>query len=333
VANGRPYAVRMGPIYSLSRRLSAKGIGLLEFQSGLERDELRAFCAELADPAATHVRSRRGLQLGEAMVVPAAAAAELEALRVQDLSGLRADEVAAEVKQVQQIALHFAEYREVRYSDCDAVLHYILGRLAQDENLFNHLAEVREHNLFTYLHTTNVATLAAGFGLRLGLREKDARELGIAALLHDVGKGIVPEAILNKPGKLDAGEWEIVRRHPVEGARLLLKQRDVPRSAVVVAFEHHLHFRGDGGYPRLPASHRPSAQAQLVSIADTFDALFSRRSYHRNYDILEALELLQDGAGTVHDPWLVDTFTRFLLVDLESRGPLDFWSARRAQCQ
>jgi response regulator RpfG family c-di-GMP phosphodiesterase len=71
----------------------------------------------------------------------------------------------------------------------------------------------------------------------------------------------------------------------------------------------------------------------LVSIADTFDALFSRRSYHRSYDILEALELLQDGAGTVHDPWLVDTFTRFLLVDLESRGPLDFWSARKAQWQ
>jgi response regulator RpfG family c-di-GMP phosphodiesterase len=74
---------------------------------------------------------------------------------------------------------------------------------------------------------------------------------------------------------------------------------------------------------------RPSSHSQLISIADTFDALFARRSYHRNHDILEALELLQDGAGAQHDPWMVDAFTRFLLVDLESRAPLDFWSARR----
>jgi HD-GYP domain-containing protein (c-di-GMP phosphodiesterase class II) len=230
---------------------------------------------------------------------------------------------------VQSLAVHFAENREVRFQDADEVVYHFLSRMAQEENLFMNLAEVRDHNLFTYLHTTNVAALAMGFAIRLGLRDRDVHELGVAALLHDLGKSLVPESILNKPGKLSAEEWEVVERHPVEGALVLVRQPEVPRLAVVVAYEHHLHAHGPGGYPRMDPVRRPSSHAQLVSIADTFDALFARRSYHRNHDILEALELLQDGAGTQFDPWMVDAFTRFLLVDLESRAPLDFWSARR----
>lgn len=327
--NDRALPVTMGPTYSLARRLTAKGIGLVELQADLGRDELLEFCVALADPAAEVMHSQAHLRLGEAMVLPRGVGSEIEALRVQNLSGGRADEVPEEVKLVQSLAVSFADNREVRFQDADELVYQFLAHMAQDENLFLHLAEVRDHNLFTYLHTTNVATLTMGFALRLGLRDREVHQLGVAALLHDLGKSLVPESILNKPGKLTPEEWAVVERHPVDGAALLVRNPEVPRLAVVVAYEHHLHAQGPGGYPRMDPVRRPSSHAQLVSIADTFDALFARRSYHRNHDILEALELLQDGAGTQHDPWMVDAFTRFLLVDLESRAPLDFWSARR----
>ncbi len=329
LVNDHALPVTMGPTYSLARRLTAKGIGLIELEIGLGRDELLDFCLALGDVSTTSMSSQPHLRLGEALVLPRGVGSELETLRVQNLAGGRSDAVPEEVRFVQSMAVHFAENREVRFQDADEVVYHFLSRMAQEENLFMNLAEVRDHNLFTYLHTTNVAALSMGFAIRLGLRDRDVHDLGVAALLHDLGKSLVPESILNKPGKLTAEEWEVVERHPVEGALLLVRQPEVPRLAVVVAYEHHLHAQGPGGYPRMDPVRRPSSHAQLVSIADTFDALFARRSYHRNHDILEALELLQDGAGTQHDPWMVDAFTRFLLVDLESRAPLDFWSARR----
>lgn len=329
LVNDRALPVVMGPTYSLARRLTGKGIGLIELQRDLDAEGLLEFCVALADPSTEAMHSQTHLRLGEAMVLPRGVGSELEALRVQNLAGGRADEVPEEVKFVQSLAVNFAQNREVRFQDADELVYQFLAHMAQDENLFVHLAEVRDHNLFTYLHTTNVATLTMGFALRLGLRDRDVHELGVAALLHDLGKSLVPESILNKPGKLTPEEWAVVERHPVDGASLLVRNRDVPRLAVVVAYEHHLHAHGPGGYPRMEPARRPSSHAQLVSIADTFDALFARRSYHRNHDILEALELMQDGAGLQHDPWMVDAFTRFLLVDLESRAPLDFLSARR----
>jgi HD-GYP domain-containing protein (c-di-GMP phosphodiesterase class II) len=289
------------------------------------------FCADLADPRAPATASRPHVRVGEAAARPPGFGEELEQLRVKDLAGPGAAEVAAEVRRVREVTLGFAEHREVRFTDCDEIVYHLLARLARAETVFQHLAEVREHNLFSYLHTTNVTTLVVGFALRLGIRERGAYELGISALLHDVGKTLIPEAVLNKPGKLTPEEWEIVKRHPAAGARAIIKETSVPRTAVAVAFEHHLQYDGHGGYPELERPRRPCLQAQLVAITDSFDALFARRSYHRDYDILEALELLQDGAGTMYDPWLVDAFTRFLLVDLEKRGPLDFWSSRQSQ--
>jgi len=85
-----------------------------------------------------------------------------------------------------------------------------MSRFTEQDNVFMSLAEVRNHNLFTYLHTCNVATLSIGFSLGLGVSSKDAFDLGVSALLHDIGKSFVPAEILDKPGRLTAEEWEIV---------------------------------------------------------------------------------------------------------------------------
>jgi HD-GYP domain-containing protein (c-di-GMP phosphodiesterase class II) len=223
--------------------------------------------------------------------------------------------VPDEARQVQMLTHRVRDSYEVRARDFREVALSLLTHLTHQGNLFLNLAELREHNLFTYLHTCNVATLGMGFGLSLGMTGSQAFDLGTAALMHDLGKTFVPVEILDKPGPLNEAEWEIIRRHPVDGAKMLLGQPEVPHLAVVVAYEHHMHFYGSGGYPKAPFG--PSQHSQLIAIADTFDAVFGNRSYRVKYDVLQALEILQSDRGWLYNPELVDEFCRFVTSQLD----------------
>jgi hypothetical protein len=303
-----------GPANALVRRLQEKGIGLLSVSRGLQREELVAFCAALGDARAT-VTSGTHLQVGAAQVAQSPVAALPETLRVCGPGGDRDDPVPEEARQVQELTLHLRESYEVRARDFREVALSLLTQLTHQGNVFLNLAELREHNLFTYLHTCNVATLAMGFAISLGLTASQVFELGAAALMHDLGKTFVPPEILDKPAKLTPEEWQVVRHHPVAGARLLLDQPDVQHLAVVVAYEHHMHFDGVGGYPEAPFG--PAPHSQLVAIADTFDAIFGKRSYHAKYDVMHGLEVLQAESGRIYNPGLVDEFNRFITAQLE----------------
>ena len=108
----------------------------------------------------------------------------------------------------------------------------------------------------------------------------------------------------------------MVKTHPEHGARMQLQQPEVNHQAVVVAYEHHMHYNGLGGYPK--SGRGPSKASQLVAITDTYDALFGNRSYHDRFDVVDALEILNCDSGTVYSPDLVDRFTRFVNVNLEN---------------
>lgn len=302
-----------GPAYALVRRLQEKGIGLLNLCRGMRRDEVEALCLALGDRAgrvtsAAHVQVGGAEASGAPLMLP-------ESLRVCRPRGRRDDPVPDEARQVQGLTRLVQQSYDVRARDFREVALSLLAHLTHQGNVFLNLAELREHNLFTYLHTCNVATLVMGYSLSLGVSGAQAFELGTAALMHDLGKTLVPAGILDKPGELTEEEWVIVRRHPARGARLLLGQPDVPHLAVVVAFEHHMHFYGGGGYPKAPFG--PSLHAQIVAIADTFDAVFGKRSYRDRYDVLQAIEILQSDRGWLYNPELADEFCRFITAQLD----------------
>jgi hypothetical protein len=312
-----------GPAAALVRRLGERGVGLLELKRGLERSELEAFALQLAGPAGPSgaaIVSQPHLKIGAAMARPLNAVLP-DGLRVQEIAGLRDDPVSEEAMEVMRLTQHLRDHQEVRVRDARDIVLGLLSNISCQDNIFLNLAELRDHNLFTYLHTCNVATLGMSFGLSLGLVGEAAFDVGAAALLHDVGKTTVPREILEKPAALDEEEWRIVRRHPEEGARLLLAQPDASHLSVVVAYEHHMHYDGVGGYPKAPF--RPSLQSQLVAIADTFDALFGKRSYHARFDVLQALEVLQAERGRIYNPDLVDEFSRFVTMQLDELAPAD----------
>lgn len=166
------------------------------------------------------------------------------------------------------------------------------------------LAALREQDEYTFTHAANVCILTLAQAMSLGISGQMLNDIGIAAMLHDVGKMFVPEEILTKPEKLSDDELEQMKRHPVLGAQYLMEAAGVPRLAAIVAFEHHMRY-DQSGYPVVPVGWQQNVVSQMTAIADCFDAMRTRRPYQepRSPDLI-ASALLQ-GAGTEFNPLLV----------------------------
>ena len=304
-----------GPADGLHRRLSNRGLGFVRLAPSLSPSDLEEFCAELGSAGSGSIHSRPGLELGALKSRSEPESDLTEVARIRSVSGQQERPAPEEARELARLEHGVREHYEVRVQDYRQIALSLVSHLTTQGNLFLNLAEIRDHNLFTYLHTCNVCLLTMSLGGRLGLPGRDVFDLGVAALLHDLGKSFVPAEILDKPGRLNEEEWRIVRQHPEAGARLLMEQPKVHHLAVVVAYEHHMRYDGDGGYPQAP--YQPSPQSQLIAITDSFDAIFGSRSYHRRYDVLDALEILRSQRGRAYHPELVDVFERLVTEDLD----------------
>lgn len=147
-----------------------------------------------------------------------------------------------------------------------------------------------------------------------GLKENEIRQIAMAAIMHDVGKIAIPDAILNKPGKLTPEEYEIMKTHTTQGANLLKKiphimEHEMFQYAYDIAKHHHERWDGRG-YPDGLKGEEITMWAQIVSLADVYDALVSKRVYKGAIEVDEALRMIQDGECGVFNPKLVECFMR-----------------------
>ncbi len=187
------------------------------------------------------------------------------------------------------------------------------------------LSTVKSHDEYTFYHSVNTCILSLAMGRLVGLSEERLRHLGTGALLHDIGKIGVPQAILRNPGRLQGSDWETIKRHPQEGAQSILAASGVGQElASAIAFEHHSRFDGSGypklghddghGHPRARSGRDLHLFSRLVSVSDTYDAITTRRSYRRAETPTRALNVLLNGAGTSYDPDLVRAFIQLMGV-------------------
>jgi response regulator RpfG family c-di-GMP phosphodiesterase len=155
-------------------------------------------------------------------------------------------------------------------------------------------------------HVKRVAEMSYRLALLTGLSHREATLIKCASPMHDVGKIGIPDAILGKPAKLDDQEWETMKRHPVIGYDLLQgSQREILAMSAVIALEHHEKWDGSG-YPFGKRENEIHLAARITSIVDVFDALGSRRSYKKEWDIADIVREVKEQSGLHFDPLLVD---------------------------
>ena len=143
------------------------------------------------------------------------------------------------------------------------------------------LTTIRDYDEYTFTHSVNVCIFSIALGKKLGFTRVQLCDLGMAALLHDVGKARVPSEVLNKAGKLDEREWKIIQAHPWYGAITLFSMRgyeEIPYRSILVAHEHHMKTDLTG-YPKVVRPRKLGIFSRIVSVADGFDAATTRRVY------------------------------------------------------
>lgn len=169
-------------------------------------------------------------------------------------------------------------------------------------------------DLDTGLHSTRLAEWAVRVGEHFGMAESELRHLETGAILHDIGKVGVPDAILNKPGKLDAEERKQVERHSEYGWGILRMIPSFERTSLLVL--HH-HERIDGkGYPAGLSGEEIPIGARIICVIDSFDAMISDRSYRKGLPVEEAVRRLWTDAGNQFDREVVELFVRIVSHDL-----------------
>jgi putative nucleotidyltransferase with HDIG domain len=195
--------------------------------------------------------------------------------------------------------------------EADAVVRSLSIAMHAEQAMVLPLLQLKEFDQYTTTHSMNVSVLAMALGEHLELGGATVRALGIAGLLHDLGKVCIPRDILVKPGKLTDAERQVIREHPVVGARLLLASPDPMELAAIVAYEHHIMIDG-GGYPTLHDSRGARYASRLVHICDVYDALRTNRPYRHAWDSERAIGYIESRAGVEFDPEVAQSFSAMM---------------------
>ena len=215
------------------------------------------------------------------------------------------------IESARTVMLSARDHRPIDLRKAKRAVQGIVDLILDEEFSLFGLTAIKNHDEYTFQHCVNVSILSIALGQRLGLSKKLLGELGVAAILHDLGKATIPPWVLNKPGKLTAEEWKMMTDHPVQGVKMIAKMKglnDLALRAMIVAFEHHLNFDLTG-YPQIGMHTKQSLFGRIVAIADCFDAMTAHRAYRRTpFTPYEALHQIVTKNRDKFDPLLLKAF-------------------------
>jgi HD-GYP domain-containing protein (c-di-GMP phosphodiesterase class II) len=308
VVDGRP--LRSGALFlqPFIRALRRSDVARLTLARDVSLDECRA----LVDALATGRRpdSTAHVQVGQVEIAGAEGAAA-DAPRAGGARGLTDG-------QVEMARDLFARLRHEDTTGLDPIEELVWGladAVARSTQAVLPTVPLKSYDEYTFVHSVNVSLLvlaqARGFGFEGAL----LHTIGVAALLHDVGKLRVPLEVLNKAGKLSGDEWRIMASHAELGAWELAALAQGAPLSILVAYEHHLRYDGEPNYPAVRGVRVPTLASQLTAIADVYDAICTVRPYRRALSQAAALDVLRSRAGTFHDPYLVGQFCQLVAAE------------------
>jgi putative nucleotidyltransferase with HDIG domain len=214
-------------------------------------------------------------------------------------------------KGMAQVQKMFNEARLGRAIDAESfrpLVQEISDSVIRNPGAIVSLARLKTQDDYSYMHSVAVCALMVALGRELGFDEEQCRAAGNAGLLHDVGKALMPIAILNKPGKLTDAEFDVMRSHPVRGHELLQEARGTAPEAMEVCLHHHERFDG-GGYPHKLPNDQLNQLVRMGSICDVYDAITSNRPYKMGWDPADSIGRMASWKGQF-DPAIFATFVK-----------------------
>jgi putative nucleotidyltransferase with HDIG domain len=210
---------------------------------------------------------------------------------------------------LQDLMVELRQGRSPSFHDANEVAQGIAEALASERTPLIALTAIKDYDEYTFNHSVNVCIYTTALARELTTEPRDIIRIAQAALLHDVGKILIADEILYKPGSLSDAEWQVMRQHPLVGAKILVEAHGVDELAVNVAFGHHLHYDRKG-YPQVAADITLDPITELVNVIDVYEAVTAKRPYKDPFPPERVTKLLLDGSGTIFDPICVDAFLR-----------------------
>ena len=320
IAGGQTVDERPDLIEPLIEDLKARDLDTIVFRRGLGVDDLRRFLTLMSVDARTH----GGVPLGERLAAEGVRTIEAGRLVLGD-QGERARESAAcdqagsDASEVYDDAVGFIEDtlqrvragRKINLQEAEAFVDSMIRQMQQDRSPYLILTTLKAHHAYTFTHIINVCILTLVQLEALGATPKSLRDFGLASMLHDIGKSLVPQEILSKSGGLTPQEFALIQRHPIDGVHILNDTPSVPELALVVAFEHHMRYN-HAGYPHRKRPRALHPCSLMTNLADTYDAMRSRRSYQPEYPPERVATLISERSGIDFHPQLARAFLRIM---------------------
>ncbi len=292
-----------------SGRLAGVGIQRLEFSNTVTREDFEDFLVvalarlglgNTPDALSATARMERPTGVRFGMLSVRGTAVEGGNGEVIQTLGDSPYSLAEEIETVQWLHEEVQGGHTVEGGEADAVVRSLALAMHANQGLKIPLLQLTRYDQYTTTHSLNVSVLAMALSERLGLAKSEVRAVGVSGLLHDLGKVRIPPDILQKPGRLTEQEWEVMRRHPEDGARLILANDAIPELAAVVAFEHHIMLDG-GGYPHRRKPCDCHMISKIVHVCDLYDALRTHRPYRPAWASTKVLTYIEERIGTELD--------------------------------
>lgn len=301
----------------LIRDFTAAGVGSITFRQGMPRSELmRAMKMLVLD--AGEIAALGGLEAVVASsrlsLVEIGLVGVIEQGSTDDMVELTEDARAAfgnAVSVIREIQSSLQARKMPKITGVTGVTKSLVDNVLSNRSAMLQMSSLKSHHEYTYYHSANVAILSVALASTITRDTRFLSALGSGALLHDIGKLAVGLDIIDKPGALTPEEWDRMRQHPTVGTQIASQMKGVDRSVLVPIFEHHMRWDGSG-YPSRTPRRKQHITSRIVAVADSYDAMTSKRSYSAARIQDEAMRLIVESAGNSLDPVLVTLFVRMM---------------------
>jgi HD-GYP domain-containing protein (c-di-GMP phosphodiesterase class II) len=297
---------------SLSQRqfvqiLKQRGIERLTLAAGLDSEECHKLIASLAKGQTPD--STPHVILGRVLV-------SLEKENEEASPEKSRESLLSHIDPLRETFRNFRTDHRLPLGAMEQLVWSLIDSMSENTRAMLPLARLKEHDEYTFIHCVNVSMLVLAQARSFGIAGTMLHAFGMAGLLHDIGKLMVPVKVLNQPGKLEGQDWAVMQSHTEQGAWYLSEMEGASPLSIVVAYEHHFRVDGKPNYPVPRTPRLPNLATRMTAIADAFDAMSTVRPYQKPYMRAAALEALQKRSETFYDPFLVGNFVRMVTEGL-----------------